>query len=81
MHKIKLDPEALRVESFVADVTEPALRGTVEAHASITYGEPNVCGSDPASQQCLETDYHWYTCGESCINMCLHTGVQAGCVE
>jgi hypothetical protein len=81
MRKLKLDPEMLAVESFAADEGAPALRGTVEAQSYVTFGMPNGACSEPASQQCQETDFHWYTCGNSCINMCFHTGVEACCVD
>lgn len=82
MKKLKLDPEMLAVESFAADAQAAAPRGTVQAQQYYaTFGAPNAACSEPASQQCQETDFHWYTCGNSCINMCIHTGVEAGCVD
>ena len=58
MRKLKLDPERLQVESF--DVpAQGRMRGTVRAHES--YPCP------------METDYQYYTCGNSCIDMCIHT--------
>lgn len=58
MRKLKLDADRLRVESFRVPAHGPA-RGTVRAHES--YPCP------------METDYDWYTCGASCIDMCIHT--------
>ena len=68
MRKLKLDAESLRVESFTANgVTDD--RGTVNANSFVTFEPGNAC-SEPASQYCMETDYHWNTCGNSCIEMC-----------
>jgi hypothetical protein len=47
----------------------------------VTLNDPWGACSDPASQYCQETDYHWWTCGESCVNMCLPTGNDPRCVE
>jgi hypothetical protein len=80
MQKLKLDPEALRVESFAAE-DAAALRGTVDAHSYVTFGMPNGACGEPASQYCQQTDFHWHTCGNSCVNMCLNTGPEATCVD
>ena len=81
MRKLRLDPEMLAVGSFAADEAEEAPRGTVDAHSYVTFGAPNAACSEPASPHCQETDFHWYTCGNSCINLCFHTGIEAGCVD
>jgi hypothetical protein len=77
MKKLKLDPETLRVDSFRADTAGVLERGTVAARSFVTDGV-KVC-SEPASQYCVETDYHWNTCGNSCVNMCFPTGNDPSC--
>jgi hypothetical protein len=79
MRKLRLDPEALRVESFAPSGETTAEEGTVRAHSYVTV-DPyvNAC-SEPASQYCMETDFHWYTCGNSCVNMCFPTGNDPSC--
>lgn len=81
MHKLKLDPETLCVESFAPGEDAAFARGTVDAHSYVTFGAPNGACSEPASQHCQETDFHWNTCGDSCVNMCFATGVAQTCVE
>lgn len=78
MHKLRLDPEMLAVESFAVERDAAAPRGTVEARSFFTVAANQAC-SEPASQQCQETDFHWYTCGNSCINMCRPTGDDPSC--
>ena len=78
MKKLTLDPEMLHVESFAADERGYALSGTVQAHSFVSDLVPSGC-CEPASQHCQETDYHWETCGNSCVNMCFNTG--AGCSD
>ncbi|HEU0052711.1 MAG TPA: hypothetical protein VFQ39_06025 [Longimicrobium sp.] len=58
MRKLRLSPESLKVQSFTVTAPSPA-RGTVRAH--------------DASENCQPTDYPVYTCGVSCIDMCIHT--------
>jgi len=77
MKKLKLDPEALRVESFSADRDAGAARGTVDAHSYISH-EIGAC-SEPASIHCQPTDFHWNTCGVSCWYMCFPTGPETTC--
>jgi hypothetical protein len=77
MRKLKLDAESLRVESFAAQ-GEAGTRGTVAANSFFTFEPGNAC-SEPASQNCMETDQHLYTCGNSCINMCFPTGNDPTC--
>ena len=83
MRKLKLDPDALRVESFAADEDERAARGTVQARSWYVTVDPyqNACGSDNGSMNCQETDFDWYTCGNSCINFCRLTGNDATCIN
>ncbi len=82
MPKLKLDPETLRVESFMARDEPSTARGTVRAQSFIPTGDPfaATCNGG-ASQNCMDTDYHVNTCGESCVNMCFHTGVQQTCID
>lgn len=69
MRKLKLDPDALRVETFGASAASTAPRGTVASRSWVS-DVVNAC-SEPASQYCQPTDYHWNTCGSSCVEMCL----------
>jgi hypothetical protein len=71
----------LRVESFTPDPDAVPARGTVKGHSYVTFGAPNAACSEPASQQCQETDFHWYTCGNSCINLCRLTGDDPTCIQ
>jgi hypothetical protein len=79
MRKLTLDPDKLRVESFAADEGDAAPRGTVEARSFVTIHSPNApCGSE-ATPNCQPTDYHVYSCGVSCIEMCFLTGGMPTC--
>ena len=80
MPKLRLDPDALRVESFKPRDEPSTARGTVRAQSFIPTGDPfaGTCNGG-ASMYCQPTDYHVYTCGESCVNMCFHTGVAQTC--
>lgn len=78
MRKLTLDPEMLHVESFTPDGDAADRRATVKAHSFVTFVPGQAC-SEPASQQCVETDFHWYTCGNSCINKCRPTGDDPSC--
>jgi len=82
MPKLKLDPDTLRVESFAARGELSPVRGTVRAQSFIPTGDPfaATCNGG-ASMYCQDTDYHVNTCGESCVNMCFHTGLQQTCVD
>ncbi|HST61057.1 MAG TPA: hypothetical protein VLK84_20300 [Longimicrobium sp.] len=77
MKKLKLDPEMLAVESFAPDESADDAIGTVRAHSYVTV-DYRPCGGEQ-SAQCVETDFHWRTCGNSCVYMCFHTGFEAGC--
>lgn len=76
MKKLKLDTEALRVETFASDAAARPRRGTIAAHSWVS-DVVNAC-SEPASQFCLSTDYHMETCGSSCIEECFGTGARCG---
>ncbi|HEX6746002.1 MAG TPA: hypothetical protein VF092_01720 [Longimicrobium sp.] len=80
MRKLKLDPDTLRVDSFAAQKQDNAPKGTVRAQSYVTFDPWQAC-SEPASQYCMETDYHWYTCGNSCINACFLTGNDPTCIN
>jgi hypothetical protein len=81
MRKLKLDPETLHVESFAPRDGQAAARGTVQAQSYVTFfGDMSAC-SEPASQYCQETDFHWNTCGNSCVNMCFPTGNDPACYD
>ena len=81
MKKLRLQVETLRVESFSPREEADGAKGTVRANSFVTV-DPyvNPC-SEPASQYCMETDFHWNTCGNSCVNMCFPTGTQPGCYD
>jgi hypothetical protein len=80
MRKLKLDLGTLRVESFAAEIAGSRRGGTVQAQSFIPTGDPFAasCQQD-VSSNCQETDFHWNTCGNSCVNMCHATG--PGCVD
>jgi hypothetical protein len=80
MRKLKLELDTLEVETFDTRETEAHGAGTVRAHSWYVTVDTyvNAC-SEPASQYCMETDYHWDTCGNSCINMCFPTGNDPSC--
>jgi hypothetical protein len=78
MRKIRLDPETLRVETFAPREDETEAIGTVHANSYVTIPDVSAC-SEPASQYCVETDFHWNTCGNSCVNMCFPTGEDPSC--
>jgi hypothetical protein len=72
MKKLRLDIDSIRVQSLVVDAPDAgAARGTVRAREQTMY-----C-------QSYEMDCtghrEWYTCGNSCINMCIHTMEVPGC--
>lgn len=82
MRKLKLNPEMLAVESFTPHEPADGDAGTVRGHSFVTVQPHQACGSDEPSANCTDTvDVHLYTCGNSCINLCFHTGVEAGCVD
>lgn len=82
MPKLKLDPEMLAVESFAPADTEDGATGTVRGHSFVTVLPYQPCGSAEPSANCTDSvDVHLYTCGNSCINMCFHTGPEATCVD
>ena len=79
MRKLRLDVEALEVESFAPRDDAGGAKGTVQAQSYVTDNPYVGACSEPASQYCQETDFHWYTCGNSCVNMCFHTGNEPSC--
>jgi hypothetical protein len=76
MKKLKLDAEALRVESFAVRDGRGDAKGTVAARSFVSDLQP--C-SEPPSVHCLPTDPHLNTCGGSCVEMCDATDLLAGC--
>lgn len=72
MKKLRLDVASLSVQSLSTDAPAAgAARGTVRAR-----GQTEVC----ASYEMDCTAYReWYTCGNSCVNMCIHTMEVPGC--
>lgn len=52
MRKLKLNPEALRVESFAPDDRAPGARGTVNAHAPATRNCPPDTGMTFCETNC-----------------------------
>jgi hypothetical protein len=77
MKKLKLDPEALRVDSFSAADAEKAQRGTVAGRSFVTNGV-TVC-SGGATPNCQNTDVHLASCGNSCVNMCFPSEFEQSC--
>jgi hypothetical protein len=78
MRKLRLDPNALRVQSFAPRDEAAGPRGTVDAHSFVSELVITGCCEGP-SRYCQETDYHWRTCGSSCVEMCLPTGNDPSC--
>lgn len=81
MRKLTLDPEMLAVESFTPDEAADDAAGTVRAHSFVTVQPHQACGSGEASANCMDTDFHVYTCGNSCINHCFLTGNDPTCIN
>lgn len=88
MHKLKLDPEMLRVESFTADSAGGAPRGTVNGRADTTGDIADTdldiltcagsCPPDCAAAQALTYD-GGSTCVYSCPGKCFLTGFNPTC--
>lgn len=76
MHKLKLDPEMLRVESFTPNDDAAAARGTVDAHSTITR---DMLGCTDGDNTSISTNHIYWTCGESCIYQCRPTGDDPAC--
>lgn len=74
MRKLRLDPERLRVETFLTDESD-GRRGTVAAQSFIPTADPFACPGE-ATPNCAGNtdDVHVYTCGVSCVAMCFETG-------
>jgi hypothetical protein len=66
MRKLKLDPEALRVETFATRPSAAARPGTVRAHATLDF-------------DCEPTGIHYDSCDVSCWWMCFPTGNDPSC--
>lgn len=79
MRKLRLNVETLEVESFAPREDAEGAKGTVQAQSFVTEVPGAGACSDPASQYCQETDYHWQTCGVSCWYACLPTGNDPSC--
>lgn len=69
MHKLTLQPEMLRVESFATDAGSRSGRGTVDAHAKPTQLATG-CPVVPESQDCPATYNQADTCAYSCGGGC-----------
>jgi len=65
MGKLKLDPEALRIESFAPE-GEGHGRGTVHGHYSYPMGCWPPSDSDPALESCGYNTCAGVTCEQSC---------------
>jgi len=78
MKKLKLNPEMLAVETFVPGSEPDAVRGTVRGQSFVSDIVITGCCQE-ASQYCQPTDYHVYSCGVSCIEMCFLTGGMPTC--
>jgi hypothetical protein len=74
MRKLKLDMDALRVETFRPDTDRDGARGTVHAR-----GETDAASCPHTGFPCYETHYNWYTCGVSCLDECHLTGCMPSC--
>jgi hypothetical protein len=81
MHKLKLDPEMLTVESFAPDASAGDAAGTVRGHSFVTDHPYQACGSDEPSAYCQDTDFHADTCGVSYAMACLLTGNDPTCIH
>lgn len=73
MRKLKLNPEMLRVESFVSGVDGAGALGTVRGNsiATINY---NPCGGEDPTPNCQPTQWELETCGNTCRDECLVSG-------
>ncbi len=54
--KLRLEPEALRVETFPTEADGKSPRGTVQGHDSLT-GDPTQSWSGPVNCFCCGTQY------------------------
>jgi|GEM_PF-2172662 len=72
MKKLKLEIEALEVQSFDTGDRD-ARSGTVRAHQ-----QSKRCGY--SEEECNTTDEHWKTCGVSCVLMCMGSRAVDECI-
>jgi len=71
MRKLKLDLDRLSVESFDANGSEGAQRGTVEAHSIVCNSFIDTCGTcDPSCASCVSC---YNSCNNTCGNSCYGT--------
>jgi hypothetical protein len=70
MKKLRLDPEALAVETFDTTPPEPATRGTVHGHDTKWCHTPDTFCASPSVECSLDTCDHTCGCmtGEDCID-------------
>jgi len=71
MRKLKLEVDALEVESFAPAAGAREERGTVHAREPTYFCE--------SWEMDCTANVNWYTCGVSCVNMCYHTREVPGC--
>lgn len=68
MKKLRLDLDALVVETFATRPCEDDPRGTVRAHDATEY----PCND--SDLQCAPTGFYYETCNVSCAYMCFPSG-------
>lgn len=79
MHKLKLDPEMLVVESFAPVDAPHAAPGTVRGHA---YATEFPCNLDGPTYNCQETGPGVPTCNDSCYDLCTGpTSPHLACID
>ncbi len=79
MHKLKLDPEMLAVESFAPAHTPNAATGTVRGHGDTAEYPCNLGGP---TFNCQETGPGVPTCNDSCYDLCTGpTSPHVACIE
>jgi hypothetical protein len=80
MRKMRLDPDALRVDSFAAGEAAFLATGTVKAQSFVPTGDPFAATCQPPpSAQCSNSPIGG--CGPSGRLKCFNTGVAQTCVE
>jgi hypothetical protein len=79
MHKLKLHPETLAVESFVPAPAQDGATGTVRGHnATAEY----PCHGAGPTMNCQETGPGVPTCNDSCYDLCTGpTAAHLVCIE
>ena len=79
MHKLKLDPEMLAVESFAPAGAVRSAAGTVRGHS---YPTEIPCNVDGPTYNCQETGPGVPTCNDSCRDLCTGaTSPHFACIE